>query len=55
MDARLVGGGGRGVQSTGACHVLKGPALTKFFFSDTREEMEKLRLCYVRTYVQCAK
>ena len=48
--------GGRGVRSTGARHVLRGPALEKFFFRDTREEMlEKLRLRYVRTYVQCAK
>ena len=49
-----------GVQSTGAGHVLKdpsrGPALIKFFFRDTREEMlEKLRLCYVKTNVQRAK
>ena len=34
----------------------RGPALTKFFFRVTREEiLEKLRLCYVKTYVQCAK
>ena len=51
--------GGRGVQSTEARHVLRGPwrgpALIKFFFTDTREEMEKLRLRYIKTYVQCAK
>ena len=52
--------GGRGVRSTGARHVLRGPSrgpsLIKFFFRDTREEMlEKLRFGYVKTYVQCAK
>ena len=51
---------GRGVQSTGARHVLRGssrgPALKKIFFRDTREEMQKkLRLGYVKTYVLCAK
>ena len=58
--ARAEERGVRGVQSTGARHVLRspsrGPAFIKFFFRDTREEMlEKLRLRYVRTYVQCAK
>ena len=48
-------GEGRGVQSTGARHVLRGPsrgpALIKLFFRNTREEMlEKFRLRYVRTY-----
>ena len=48
----VVRGGCRGVQSTGARHVLRGPsrgpALIKFFFRDTREEMlEKLCLRYV--------
>ena len=34
----------------------RGPALIKFFFRNTREEMlDKLRLRYVRTYVQCTK
>ena len=48
--------GGKGVQSTGARHVLRGPALIKFFFTDTREEMlEKLPFGYVKTYVQSAK
>ena len=47
-------------QSTGASYVLRGPsrdpALIKFFFRGTREEMlGKLRLGYVKTYVQCAK
>ena len=46
--------GGRGVQSTGARHVLRGPsrgpAVIKFFFRDTRAEMlEKLRIRYVKT------
>ena len=31
--------GGTGVQSTGARHVSKGPALIKFFLRDTREEI----------------
>ena len=52
--------GEQGVQSTGARHVLRGPsrgpALMKIFFRDICEEMlEKLRLGYVKTYVQCAK
>ena len=31
--------GGTGVQSTGARHVSKGPALIKYFFRDIREEI----------------
>ena len=52
--------GGQEVQNTGARHILRGPwrgpALMKFFFRDARDEMlEKLRLRYVKTYVQSAK
>ena len=48
------GGGGKGVQSTGARHVLRGPSrgptLIKFFFRDTsREMLDKLRLRMLRS------
>ena len=47
--------GERGVQSIGARHVFRGPAVIKFFIRDTRAEMlEKLRIRYVKTN-QCAK
>ena len=55
MQAGLVRGGQGGTKYR-ARHVLRSPALTKFFFRVTREEMlEKLHLRYVKTYVQCAK
>ena len=48
--------GERGAGGTKYWGPSRGPALIKFFFRDTQEEMlEKLRLGCVKTYVHCAK